>query len=337
MSTNILVPLDGSALAEHALPTAISLLKQTAGRLELAIVHETTEYDGLRDAPWNAMTESMRERYVTDKAKQLSQSCDAPVGHALLRGDAAEEIARRARAVGANVIVMSTHGYTGLTRALNGSVADSVIRESGVPVLVVRQPEPGWPTRTPSISFDKVLVLADGSDESGQIIEAAAAIAKRGTTRFLMLHVVPPIHPAVGALPFSYVPGPVDDGATDALVADARSMLANLATELSARSGCSVDPHVIVAEHVGPGIVAFATRHNVDLIAMTTHGRGASRLLFGSITDAVLRAAPLPMLVLRPTLRRRGREGSRARVGVALTWTSTPPDFARSRRRRYSR
>src|SRR6185295_3314384 len=103
MSTHILVPLDGSALAERALPTAVSLVKQRHGRLELAFVHEPSARGGIQDAPWNAMTESMQDRYVTDKAEQLTEACDGPVGHALLHGDVAREICERARAVDADL------------------------------------------------------------------------------------------------------------------------------------------------------------------------------------------------------------------------------------------
>jgi nucleotide-binding universal stress UspA family protein len=301
MSTNILVPLDGTALAEQALPTAVALVKQHAGRLELAIVHEPTPYDGLPDVPWNAMPESMKERYVTDTAEQLRDACAAPVGHALLHGDIAEEIVRRARNVGTDVIVMTTHGRTGLTRALVGSVADAVIREAGVPVLILRQRNHGPATRLPSTDFRRILILDDGSFQSAQIIDAAINVANPAATDFLMLQVVKPIRPVPDpSLPFGYLPSPADDGATSALVADARTTMDRLAAGVTAQTGRPVDVHVIVDEHPATAIVEFAKEHEIDLIAMTTHGRGASRLVFGSVTDAVLRSANLPMLVLRP-------------------------------------
>ncbi|HEY9227370.1 MAG TPA: universal stress protein, partial [Gemmatimonadaceae bacterium] len=190
MSTKILVPLDGSTLAEHALPTALALAKKRQARLELAIVHETDPFDGLPDTPWNSMTESMRERYVTDKATELSTKGSAPVGHALLRGDVSEAICQHARAMPANLIVMSTHGHTGLTRALVGSVADAVIRESGAPVLVLRRPD-----GREAPDFHKILVLDDGSAASRQILTAAADLATPGITTFSVLHVVVPYRP----------------------------------------------------------------------------------------------------------------------------------------------
>jgi len=130
MSANVLVPLDGSLLAERALPVAASLVKQRHGRLELALVHEPIAFEGFVDAPWNAMTESMQDRYVVDKAAELSRACDSAVTHTLLHGDIAKELCKRAREMNADVIVMSTHGRTGLARAFAGSVADEEVRNS---------------------------------------------------------------------------------------------------------------------------------------------------------------------------------------------------------------
>ena len=302
MSSSILVPLDGSLLAEQALPTAMSLVKQRHGRLELALVHEPQGHDGLADAPWNSMTESMQDRYMSDKAAQLSAACKAKVGHALLQGDVARELCRRAREVDADMIVMSTHGRTGLTRAFAGSVADAVIRESRVPVLLLRQSGADAPPRAPALSFKKILVPIDDSEASRQIFGAAASLAARGETEFVLVRVVAPVHYVMdGALPYGYVAGPVDEEATRLVVSEADRELTGAAADLGERSGCDIDPHVIVADHVGRAIVDFARKMGVDLIAMTTHGRGASRMLLGSVTDAVLRGANIPMLVLRPT------------------------------------
>lgn len=300
MSTNILVPLDGSALAEHALPTAVALVKQHGGRLELAVVHEQQPHDGLQDAPWNAMTASMQERYVTDKAQQLSEACAAPVGHALLRGGVAEEIVRHARHAGADLIVMTTRGRTGLSRSLAGSVADAVIREAGMPVLLLREPAFGMPTRVPPLDLQKILILDDGSAQARRIADAAVAVARRGVTAFFILQVVETVHAIPDpSLPFGHLPASIDTDTTGARVADARETVGQFAAELRARSGCKVSPCVVVDDDPPKAMVEFALRHEVDLIAMTTHGRGASRLVLSSVTDAILRSSNLPILALR--------------------------------------
>lgn len=300
MSANVLVPLDGSLLAEQALPVAVSLVKRRHGRLELALVHEPIAFDGFMDAPWNAMTESMQDRYVIDKAAALSGECESAVGHALLRGDIVKEICSRAREVSADVIVMSTHGRTGLARTFGGSVADSVIRASSIPVLLLRHPAVG---ATP-LEFKRIVVPIDDSAQSREIFNAVARVAVPGSTTLLLLRVVSPMHYILdGSMPYGYVSGPVDEVATSSLLADAEADLTAPAADLGKQTKCDVEPRVIASESSGTAIVDFARTFGADLIAMTTHGRhGSGRMLLGSVTDTVLRHADIPMLVLRPSI-----------------------------------
>jgi len=277
MSANVLVPLDGSRLAEQALPVAVSLVKQRHGRLELALVHEPIAFDGFADAPWNAMTESMQDRYVVDKAVELRAACELK----------------------ADVIVMSTHGRTGFARAFRGSIADAVIRESSVPVLLLRQPAAG----TAPLEFKRIVVPIDDSAQSREIFAHAAALAHPGVTSFVLLRVVAPMRYILdGAMPYGYVAGPVDDAATDSIVANAERELTGPAADLAMQAKCDVEPRMVVSDATGKAIVDYARTSGADLIAMTTHGRSASRMLLGSVTDAVLHHTDIPMLVLRPSI-----------------------------------
>ena len=295
----ILVPVDGSALAEQAIPVAAALARRHASQLELAIVHSPTPHDALPDAPWNAMSQSMQNRYAADRAAALTSMDDGVVARSvLLRGDPAEQIARRARQIGADLIVMATHGRTGFDRAINGSVADTVIRESGVPVLLVREPAQPRAAR-PHVST--LLILTDGSPESRSIVDAAIAVATPGETTIRLLQIVSPVRSIPDpSLPYGYLER-ADDAATAALVGQARSTLETLTSTITARSGCVVDPQLIMGQQVDAAIVGFIACHRVDLIAMATHGRGASRLIFRSVADAVQRATDLPMLILKPS------------------------------------
>jgi nucleotide-binding universal stress UspA family protein len=117
-----------------------------------------------------------------------------------------------------------------------------------------------------------------------------------------LLHVVAPVQYVIDAtLPYGYVSGPRDEHATEDLVAAADRELKGLAAHVATQSGCQVDPHVVVSDHTGTAIVDFAKKYDVDLIAMTTRGRGAARLILGIVTDVVLQSATIPMLVLRAT------------------------------------
>ena len=303
MLANVLVPLDGSSLAEAALPTAISLVRRKHGHVELVIVHENVpyEWEGYEDGPWHSMNESRQVHYIHDKAEQLSSARDMTVGHALRRGDVADQICARAAEVGADMIVMGTHGRTGLARMIVGSVADAVVRRATIPILLLRSSGGASSARTLPLPFRRIVVPIDDSLQSRAIFDAVAAVAERGVTELVLLRVVAPVPSVMDAtFPYGYVSGPPDETATRYLVSTADHELTGAAVDLGERTLCDVDPHVIVARHAAPAIVGFAKQYGADMIAMTTHGRGASRLMMGSVAGRVLHDAGLPVLVVRP-------------------------------------
>jgi nucleotide-binding universal stress UspA family protein len=201
------------------------------------------------------------------------------------------------------MIVMGTHGRTGLRRIIVGSVADAVVRRATIPVLLLRPSGGASPARTLPLPFRRILVPIDDSPQSRLIFDAVAAVAERGVTELLLLRVVTPVPSVMDAtFPYGYVSGPPDDTATRYLVSAADHELTGAAVDLGERTRCDVGPHVIVARHAAPAIVGFAKQYGADLIAMTTHGRGASRLLMGGVAKRVLRDAGLPVLVVRPPL-----------------------------------
>ena len=303
MLTRLLVPLDGSTFAEQALPTAVSLVKERHGRLELVLVHEPHRHHGLEDAPWSSARRSMQDSYITDKAHQLSDSCGSAVRHTLLNGDIAEEVCRRARESDADLIVMTTHGRTGLSLAWNGSVAEAVVRRATTPVLLLRDAH-GDPARMLPLDFRRILVPIDGSFASRRIFGIASAIAKRDVTEFTLLRVVAPVPATVDTtFPYGYISSPVDQEATRAVIVDAERELTEPAVELAERSACDVDPRVAASDHPAVAITQFAERYRIDLIALTTRGLGASRSSVGSVAERVLRTSTLPLLVTAPALR----------------------------------
>jgi nucleotide-binding universal stress UspA family protein len=91
-----------------------------------------------------------------------------------------------------------------------------------------------------------------------------------------------------------------DAAATARLAHEAKLELAAVARMLAERGVDAIESHVVVADHVAQAIIEFAADHDVDAIAMSTHGRGASPFAMGSVADKVLRASEVPMLLQRP-------------------------------------
>jgi nucleotide-binding universal stress UspA family protein len=144
MLARILVPLDGSPLAERILPEVVELARLRAAEailLRVALAHTFPGADAI-DAQVDAVREA--EGYLVALERRLADQGIA-VSRAVRYGHAPEEILAHARATHADLIAMSTHGRTGLLRLMLGSVAEAVLRASPVPVLLLRAQAPGPP------------------------------------------------------------------------------------------------------------------------------------------------------------------------------------------------
>ena len=309
MFNRILVPLDGSPLAEQALGRAIAIARASGAEIDITLVHQPLVFDGFADAPWIGQLENVEREYVNTIDAEIRSGGLVHVTHAVLRGNPVDMICRRIEEIQADLVVMTTHARSGLNRAWVGSVADGVIRHATVPVLALRPVEGSSRRDASRHLFERVLVPVDGSPESMEIFKPAAALAKCANARITLLRVVVPI-PLItmeAGLPGGYVPGLTDGPTTRRLADEAQEELVETARELREESGLVVDAHVVIEPRVAPAILEFADSHGNDVIAMATHGRGVSRLLMGSVADKVMRGGTLPVLVYRPARVRSGR------------------------------
>ena len=288
MFTKILVPLDGSPLAEQAIPRAVALAKGTRAHVEVLMVHE-----GWSDS-----------RYIDNVAADIRDAAALQATGTIVHGSPAEAIVARARETGADLIVMTSHGRTGISRLWLGSVADHVVRAATVPVLVLPADEGAAHDAHDTVeAFGRVLVPYDGSPLSADVLPVAAALARISRAAVTLLQispVVPAIVPVDPLLPTPVYPVIPDEEATVRLATDVRHGLEEIAASLTRESGLEVRAVVEVSQNTSDHIVEYAHIHHADVIVMSTHGRGASRWLLGSVADKVLRASRLPTLLRRP-------------------------------------
>lgn len=303
MFKHILVPLDGSALAEQAVGTAALIARASKASVELATVIEPIPFGGFDDAPWNDRELSARQQYVESTAAELASGASIAATGTVLRGQATEKLCEREHATEANLVVMTSHGRSGVSRAWLGSVADALIRRSDAPVLVLRpEPQALHPSQLQR-SFSHILVPLDGSGLSTDILASASELGKAFGARLTILRVVAPM-PLLSAfepnLPLSYASFVPDQAATNQLAELVRTELGRLAARLHDETELVVETTVVVDDHPARAIVDYAKANGVDLVAMSTHGRGASRVLLGSVADKVLRSSGLSVLMHRP-------------------------------------
>jgi nucleotide-binding universal stress UspA family protein len=226
--------------------------------------------------------------YLETMAKSLATASPVPWTAAVVSGLDSEGILQRARDVKADLIVMSTHGRGPLDRFFLGGVADELVRQAAVPVLLIR-PQDAAPTTVPEPLLEHVLVPLDGSSLAERVLETALDVVRLWKGRVTLLRVI-----EASAAPTAGSP-------EQEQVRAAHTYLDKVAGRLHEK-GTAVQTRVVVAPHAATAILEEAQTLRCDFIALATHGWGGlRRMLLGSVTDKVIRGASLPVLAYPPT------------------------------------
>ncbi|RAQ94190.1 universal stress protein [Thermogemmatispora tikiterensis] len=323
MFHRILVPLDGSQRAEQALPVAARLARASGGSLILARIVQTgtallwapTALDPVTMHSWLESATEAAEAYLQHVAA-LPILHDVPTEKIVRSGLPADQLLRLGPEVGADLLVLCSHGYRGLQRWALGSVALRLIRHALIPVLVLRAhgemlagPQPGYER-----PFRAVVPL-DGSVRAKAALEPAAAL----------IHAL--AAPAPAALHLLAVveadeEEPADEAAQherERRLARARRYLATTVEQIraglvapqvaglqleltwSVHTGSDVAQTILDVAEQGQDLADTPLSRGCDLLAMSTHGReGLQRWLLGSVTERVLARTRLPLLIVRP-------------------------------------
>jgi nucleotide-binding universal stress UspA family protein len=323
MAKTILVPLDGSTFAEHALPIALGLARASGARLHLVQVHELRLVPMAPEAVvpyaqwWDAALREQEREYLRSASNRVMERGGIVVRAELLDGAPEIALATYAREMEVDLIVMTTHGRGGLSRMWLGSVADAVIRRSHVPVLVLRPSHAEVDFRAELLPRH-ILIPLDGSELSTGIIDPATWLGSFSRARYTLLRVVLPM-PLVRA-PSMYP----ETWADRELLEEERSRAVAEIEAAAARlrdRGFTVETAVVHHANPAVAIMDHAATNAVDMIAIATHGRGGwSRFALGSVADKVLRGSLMPVLIYRPPVRadEGAVETSRAEATAAL-------------------
>jgi len=290
----ILVPLDGSELAEGAVPYARALADKLNTHLVLATVWEGADADLSAAFPNLSLevTKSAQEYFEGYLAGMRDKATDAERTKIIVRpGDAADEILNIAQETGARAITIATHGRSGISRWVYGSTAGNLLRNSKVPVLAVGPKV--LEKQRPSVTYKKLMVPVDGSPLSEKALPVAASLASHlGAT----LNLVRAVRWAVQAYPYTlpdaYVPQ-IDEE----LEKGAKEYLRR--HEGALKDGTQIEAFVVRGA-VADGLLDFVDQQSIDLVVMSTHARsGIARAALGSVADRMLQGGA-PVLLVRP-------------------------------------
>lgn len=283
MFDTLVVPLDGSPTAEGILPVLRQVFAPYRGDAPtLALVHVVAfeavafnDLPGLGGVRYDQLLEALQEegqRYLSRQAEALTET-GYRVETQAITGVPLDAIIDAATSAGDGAaIAMASHGRSGASRWLLGSVAERVLRAAPCPLLLVHPTEDDPPP--PS----RILVAIDGSHRALAIVPHAAELARRHAAAVELLAVIE---------------------AGDQAWADRAEGYLDEASAAFAEQGVETSKALRTGEAESV-IVEHAKASGAGLIALATHGRtGLSRLLLGSVTESVLRHTGVPMLIVR--------------------------------------
>ncbi len=296
----LLVPLDGSPLAEQAIPYASALASSHGTLLFLEVTPDTEPVYGFLGNQ-RASRDEVNATFVEAAQKDLAATQErwheiTPAVEAMVTtGDPAAEILRVAAERKCRMIVMASHGRGAVGRWTYGSVADRVARTAPVPVMIVRPQDASPEIARPVIR--RLLVPLDGSKLAKEALPVAGNIAARLQIPIFLLRV---INPASALAPYPSVaptyPVEVFQQLEEEMRTDAQESLDAAATSLQTMD-----------IEISTGVTTGSAAHSIedateqgDIIIMTSHGRsGIRRWLLGSVAEQLVRHAPVPVVLVR--------------------------------------
>jgi len=296
----IMVPTDGSGFDREAIRVALRMAERSQATMLLVRVLATGSFFGATpfESPVVApeVAQSERDRALSELyslAAECRDKSKAEIHVDLHVGPVADVLQGYARRKHVDLIVISTHGRSGLSRLSLGSVTDSLIRHTTIPVLVVK-PQSSYLDPQVGGAFNRIVVPLDGSTLAEQILPRVLELAHLEEAEITLLNVL---------IPQSYSQKEIVDPSLpwwDKDISLAQVYLSYVATRLRHR-GVTVTTDIVISENVASAIVDFASRERADLIAIATHGRGGlARMLRGSVADAIMHSAKISMLVFKP-------------------------------------
>lgn len=314
MFQRILLPYDGSERARQVIPIAARIAHAHNGVvLILQVTSPLAEGIWQMDTPllmtqegWQAEQESILAELEEVATGEELKGIPTETRVVERESSTAKMILEIARSWHADLIVLSSHGRTGFTRWVLGSIADTIVRQSPVPALILRVKGKSFPTR--GNRSVRVLVGLDGSELAEEALLPAAQLSTALSTPF------PGDVSLVRVLPLSLTYGDTHDGERQMMREgeEARLYLQDVEQRLAAHTQMVPEAHItpllVSSLDIGEALVRvaeageedrFSPSGGCDLIALATHRRnGLARWIIGSVAERVLHVSNLPLLIV---------------------------------------
>jgi nucleotide-binding universal stress UspA family protein len=303
MYTKIIIPLDGSILAEGVLPYVRTLARQVELPVTLLQVIDpevVSSYTTARDrSQYETVLGAMKvsgDEYLRKTASLFGEPLK--VDWLIEIGSPADTIVRVGARDPRALLAMATHGRSGFQRWTMGSVADKVLHAAFNHLLLIRPREEGGQEPEKEESLTKIVAPLDGSALAETVLPHVMELARKMSAEIILLRAYALPLSVYGTGEGDYVPTNIDELEAQIRL-EAQEYLDAKVEELKAKSAGKVSS--VVLEGFGPGeIIDFAKKTPDNMIAMCTHGRsGVKRWVLGSVTERVVQASGDPVLVIR--------------------------------------
>ena len=297
MLNHILVPLDGSLLAECVLSHAITLAQVFDTRLTLLRVVERDQSTGLKRAidPLQWQIRKVEAEVYLDKLVARFNKVGLQVEKVILEGLPQERIIEFTRDRGIGMIIISTHGQSGLSGWNVSSVVQKVILHAHVPMMIVRAHATSPATDIAQMSYQRVLVPLDGSRRAECALPLAKKLAAFHNSQLLLVHAV--VKPEIPRhTPFSEEERQLVDRLTKLNQTRAGEYLKQLRAQLWP----DVETHVTVGDAPAAMLQDVVVQENAELIVLSAHGyTGGTRWPYGSIALNFIVYGATPLLIVQ--------------------------------------
>ncbi len=302
MIGHILVPLDGSLLAECVLPHAVAIGQALGGRLRptaritllRAVESSTPEIEsGVIDPLEWHMLKSEADAYLSEVSQRL-QKTGLETGKRLVVGEPAEGIIEFAHGEDVDLIILSSHGRSGLSGWNISSVVQKVALRSYATLMIVRAYHPTTDDLT-GLSYKRILVPLNGSQRAECVLPLATQLANFHQSRLLLAHVVskPEMH--------RHVPLTEEESELrERLIEINRQKGALYLEKLKSRLAVEAETHLLPSEHTTETLHKLVDEENVDMVLLSAHGHSCKAPWpYGNTTLNFIAYGTTPLLIMQ--------------------------------------
>jgi nucleotide-binding universal stress UspA family protein len=296
MFDHILVPVDRSPLAECVLPHVVALAGVFESHVTLVHVMDSRNLGGQSRAvdplDWQIRT-AEAENYLHDLALRLQQTRLKAERH-LLEGQSAERIVEFAHHHDAGLIVMSSHGQSGLSAWNVSSVVQKIFMRAATSMMIVRAQQPASPELS-GLRYRRLFVPLDGSQRAECVLPQVAMLARAHQAQIVLAHVV-----RRPEMPRRMPPTRSDVELADQLVERNRAEAVEYLEQIATRLPGDVQTRVVDGEHVVAALHALIDQEQIDLVFLSAHGySGVTRWPYGSTTVSFVIYGTTPLLIVQ--------------------------------------